>query len=100
MKILKMLFATFFLIGLLTYLCFLTNVDSMKKTFLLTAQEAYFQHNMLRVNVRVKGDNLKTTRTLVLTGVVLTEELKEKAHLIALSINGVANVENNLQIKK
>ena len=99
MKILKMLFAIFLLIGLLTYYCFLKNVDKMKKTFLLTAQELYTQENMLRVNVEIKGENFKTTRTLILTGVVLSEERKEKARLLALSINGVANVENNLKIK-
>ena len=100
MKKLKMVLSTFFLIGLLAYFCFSMKVDSIKKDFLLTAQNAYEEHNMSRVNVEIKGDNFKTMRKLILTGVVLNEELKEKAYLIALSIEGVAEVENNLQIKK
>jgi len=99
MKILKILLSAFFLIGLLTYSCFLVNVDRIKKTFLLIAQDAYLKHNMLRVNVGIKGDDLKTTRILILTGTVLSEDLKEKAHLIALSIDGVTDVENNLKIQ-
>jgi len=100
MKKLKMVFSTFFLIGLLAYFCFLMKVDTIKKDFLLTAQNAYEKHNMLRVNVEIEGDDFKTMRKLILTGVVLNEKLKEKAYFIALSIDGIAEVENNLQIKK
>jgi osmotically-inducible protein OsmY len=100
MKILKMVFSTLLLLGLLGYSCFLINVDVMKRKFLSKAQDSYVEHNMSRVNVDLKGNGYKTKRVLILTGVVLTKGLKEKAEQIALGIDGVGQVENRLHIKK
>ena len=99
MKIFKMVFSTFLLIGLLGNYCFLVKVDMMKKNFLLMAQNTYAKHNMLRVNIEIKGNGYKMKRIMILSGVVLSEKDKEKAEQIALSINGIVKVENNLKIK-
>jgi len=86
------------LIGILSYFCFMDKSTVIKKD-LITKTEAIYQKNGLEgIKVGIRGEGLKQTRTITLNGEVASENIKDKAEELALNIDGVMGVENNLVV--
>ncbi len=98
MKRTMLLLLGLILIFILTYLCFLNKSEIIKKDLLDKAYNIYSNSSMKDVNVELKGDSLKMTRELILTGSIASEDEKKKAESLVESIKGVSRVNNQLTI--
>ena len=98
MKRLLLLLLGLILIFILTYLCFLNKSEIIKKDLLDKAHNIYLDTPMKNVDVKLKGDSIKMTRELILTGSVISEEEKREAEKLVEKIKGVSRVTNNLTI--
>jgi len=87
------------LIGILSYICFTAKSIKIKGDLVTQAQNSYKAKNMSWIDVKIKGENLAMTRTLVLTGVALSTDIKAQAETIAKDLDGVAGVDNQITIK-
>jgi len=99
MKKLLLLLLGLLLIFILSYFCFMGKTDSIKSDILTKAESAYADESMGWVSSNLKGEALKATRTLVLTGTTDTLLKKEEAEKIALGIEGITSVQNNIVVE-
>ncbi len=99
MRKLLLLLLGILLIVLLSYYCFKTKTEAIKNHLLSSAEVRYSEESLEEISVTVKGEELNTTRILVLRGEVKNIEEKVNAGKIAQSIHGVYAVENHLGIK-
>ncbi len=88
------------LIGVLSYFCFMDKADAVKDDLVSKATSAYATKQMDWVNVNLKGEALEMTRVMTLTGSAPNEALKEEAQRVALGIDGVESVDNQLVVSK
>lgn len=88
------------LIAVLSYFCFMDKADTIKDDLVSKAKIAYDEKQMSFVNANLKGEDLKLTNTLTLTGKAPSEELKQEASKIALGIEGIQKVDNQLKVIK
>ena len=86
------------LIGILSYLCFIDKMESIKGDLLSKSKLAYKDKQFDWVDVDIQGQNLEMTTNLVLRGVAPSEEKRDEAELIAKSIEGVMGVDNRLTL--
>ena len=88
------------LISVLSYFCFMDKADTIKDDLVSKAKIAYDEKQMSFVSANLKGEDYKLTNTLTLTGDAPSEELKQEASKIALSIEGIQKVDNQLKVIK
>ena len=100
MRKLLLLLLGILLIVLLSYYCFKTKTEAIKNHLLSSAEVQYSEESLEEISVTVKGEELNTTRILVLRGEVKNIEEKLNAGKIAQNIHGVYAVENHLGIKE
>jgi len=86
------------LILILTYFCFTSKSIDIKDYLISKTQTIYKEKGLKNINIEVQGEDWRQTRTLTLTGIVLTDKEREEAEMIAKSIDGVKNVDNRLVI--
>jgi outer membrane protein OmpA-like peptidoglycan-associated protein/osmotically-inducible protein OsmY len=86
------------LIGILSYFCFMDKADTIKDDLVSKAKSAYAAKQMSFVNANLKGEDLELTNTLKLTGTVPSVEMKNEASKIALGIEGIEGVDNQLKV--
>jgi len=98
MKRTMLLLLGLILIFILTYLCFLSKSEIIKKDLLDKAHNVYSNTPMKNINVALKGDSIKMTRELILTGSIASEDEKRKAESLVENIKGVSRVNNQLTI--
>jgi len=84
------------LIGILSYFCFTDKSPEIKKDLISKTETIYKNKGLEGIKVGIKGEGLKQTRIITLNGEVTSKSIKKKAEEIALSVDGVAGVENNL----
>lgn len=96
-KLLQVLFGLL-LILVLAYVAFLDVSTKIKDDLLTKTQEMFTQNNVRGVTANVQGEDLTLSRSLVLTGIVLSEV--ERVRIINLSekIEGVCRVDNQIKI--
>ena len=99
MRKLLLLLLGLLLIFILSYLCFMGKTDNIKSDLLMKTEHAYADKSMDWVSSSLKGEALKATRILVLTGTTDTLLKKEEAEKVALGIEGVTSVENNIIVE-
>ena len=99
MKKLLLLLLGLLLIFILSYFCFTGKAEGVQSDLLTKAQTAYSGESMTWVSPKIKGQDLKTTRILTLTGVTDNIEAKEKAEKIAQTIEGITSIDNQIIVK-
>ncbi len=87
-------------IGALSYFCFLEKSKLIESDLISKAKSAYIDKNMDWVKTDISGSDLEMTRVLTLKGTTTTQELKDRAEKIALSIDGVDGVDNQIVVSK
>jgi len=98
MRQLMLLLLGAILIGVLSYFCFMDKADVIKDDLVSKANSAYATKQMNWVNADLKGEALEMTRVMTLTGNAPNEALKEEAQRVALGIEGVESVDNQLVV--
>ncbi len=88
------------LIAILSYFCFIDKADTIKDDLVSKAKITYDEKQMSFVNANLKGEGFELTNTLTLTGNAPSEELKQEASKIALGIEGIQEVDNQLKVVK
>ncbi len=88
------------LITILSYFCFMDKADEIKDDLVSKAKSAYAANQMSFVDASLKGENLELTNTLTLRGTAPSAELKQEAERVALGIEGIDGVDNQLKIAK
>ncbi len=88
------------LIAALSYFCFINKAGAIKDDLISSANSAYASKGMDWVKSGILGDGLEMTRVLTLTGTAPSEVLKDEASRVALSIEGVEGVDNNIVVKQ
>ena len=74
--------------------------QGIKEDLVTKSKILYGDREIDWVDVDIKGKDLEMTRILVLSGVAPSEEKREEAEVIARSINGVSDVDNQLTLKE
>ncbi len=97
-RVLLLLFGLL-LIGLLAYFCFGGKAQNIKDDLISKTERFYAGENIVGVEVGIKGEDLKQTRILTLSGTVSTEEEREKAEYWAKKVEGIEGVENQIVVK-
>ena len=86
------------LIALLTYFCFTSKYQGISENLITNTKNALGKQNSW-INVGINGKGLKRTRIITLKGVALNADEKSKAEEIARSVEGVADVDNQITVK-
>ncbi len=86
------------LIGILSYFCFMDKAHTIKDDLVSKAKSTYASKQMSFVDANLKGKDFELTNTLTLTGTAPSEELKQEAGRVALGIEGIEGVDNQLKV--
>ncbi len=86
------------LITILSYFCFVDKADTIKNDLVSKAKSAYAGKQMSFVDANLKGEDLELTNTLILRGTAPSVELKQEAGRVALGIEGISGVDNQLKV--
>ncbi len=87
------------LISLLSYICFNSKADDIRKNLVSNVTSALATKNFEAIKPSVKGFGQEMTRIITLKGVVPSEDLKLEAQRVAESANGVYAVDNQLVVE-
>jgi len=87
------------LIGLLSYLCFMSKASGIEKELISRTKSLYSDKDMEWIEVGIRGEKLEMTRILTLTGVAKTAEERVEAESVAKNVEGVMGVDNKITIK-
>ncbi len=90
----------FVLIGILTYFCFETKVDTIRQDLETSANTALASNNLLNAKAHLVGNSFETTTIMKLTGEAPSVEAKEQAERLVGSVLGVGSVNNQLTIRQ
>ncbi len=88
------------LLLLLSYICFSSKDDFIRKDLVSKVNNLYKSKQMEWVKADLQGDGLGLTAIMTLRGTAPNIEAKNEAEKIALSVNGVQGVNNLLVVKK
>ena len=96
-KLLVLLLGVLFL-GALSYFSFEEKKNIIKNDLQTRSKNAFIAEDMAWVTPKILGEGIRTTRTLVLEGTAPSKALRLKAEKVALALEGVKAVKNNLLV--
>ena len=86
------------LLAILAYFCFQNKADTIRGHLVSSTNSALSEHNITGVNVSVRGQDIEMTDIIKLTGEVSSLEMKAQAETLAKEIEGVGDVNNQLNV--
>ncbi len=86
------------LISALAFSCFKDKSETIKERLISNTKSALEQKGFKWADVNLKGDGLKLTNIISLTGVAPSDEAKTEAGKVAFRVVGVGGVDNQLQV--
>jgi len=100
MRQVLLLVAGLLLIALLSFLCFINKVDSIKSTIISNVTSNLKDRQIDWVKPQIVGEGIKATEIVALSGVAPSLEKKEEAIEVAKNSSGVWGIKDYITIKK
>ncbi len=86
------------LLAVLTFFCFKNNAQTIKQALLQEANTHYQSEGMHWVKTDLQGQGSEMKRIMILEGTAPSQELKERAEEIARNVQGIAAVQNDIEV--
>ena len=97
-KLLQILFGLLLTL-ILAYMAFLDVSNKIKDDLLRKTNAMLSETNVRGVTANIEGENLSISRTMVLTGTVISEVERVRIGTLTKNIEGVCHVDNQIEIE-
>lgn len=99
MRILLFMLLSFILTSILSYFCFLHKAETIKEDLLLQSYNLYSNSSLENINMKIKGEELKLTRDLLLTGQVDSQNKFNAVQQLFEKVKGLYSIDNQITIQ-